>query len=589
MSLPEEVPAVEQPTADASAAAETGFSGLQTAAEHVNDQAGPSPMPIPPENPANTVPSRTLWMGDIEPWWDETFIVELWAQMGHNVEVKVIKPRSSLLRHQLAKASPHNQDITHSGYCFVEFESPQEAQECLMLNGSPIAQHENKTFRLNWASAATLDSEIAQTPEFSLFVGDLSPVTTEAHLLALFQTNFKSVKTVRVMTNPATGLSRCFGFVRFSNDDDRQLALIEMNGKWLGGRQIRVALATPKHHQQQQPQHQQQHLQQHPQHQQRSPPYYAKNQPNQMYYLGSPQQQHQQLLQQPSLLGGGNEPQGFNDPTNTTVFVGGLANGIQDDTLATLFEPFGEIMNIKVPQGKGCGFVKFIDRESAESAIQNMQGFVIGGSRIRLSWGRSNNQRQNQNRGFPLQLGSSPPNVYHSQHHPQNLIPSLAPQLPNHGLGPNAGMFDYQQQNVQHQQPPPQANQPFIYDPYFNSMLNTPPNSMDQLNHALEMTHLDLPMHMMGMPPPPMGMPMGMPLPPGGPMSPQFSMVPLNGPPHSGPAPPSQQQNQSGEYYGGDDDNAERHEEEGEKREELQEKVIEKEHNENEGVENADE
>jgi hypothetical protein len=44
---------------------------------------------------------------------------------------------------------------------------------------------------------------------------------------------------------------------------------------------------------------------------------------------------------------------------------------------------------VKVPVGKHCGFVQFVRKADAERAIEKMQGFPIGGSRIRLSWGRS--------------------------------------------------------------------------------------------------------------------------------------------------------------------------------------------------------
>lgn len=79
------------------------------------------------------------------------------------------------------------------------------------------------------------------------------------------------------------------------------------------------------------------------------------------------------------------------------------------------FAPFGEVVYTKIPPGKGCGFVQFVHRQSAEMAIAQMNGFLIGefgvdpspnfnpcvpppplmssrssgGSRVRLSWGRS--------------------------------------------------------------------------------------------------------------------------------------------------------------------------------------------------------
>ncbi|KAJ7811748.1 hypothetical protein B0H14DRAFT_2378113 [Mycena olivaceomarginata] len=77
------------------------------------------------------------------------------------------------------------------------------------------------------------------------------------------------------------------------------------------------------------------------------------------------------------------------DPYNTTVFVGGLSPLVGEETLRTFFVPFGELHYVKVPVGKHCGFVQFVRKADAERAIEKMQGFSVGGSQIRLSWGRS--------------------------------------------------------------------------------------------------------------------------------------------------------------------------------------------------------
>lgn len=81
------------------------------------------------------------------------------------------------------------------------------------------------------------------------------------------------------------------------------------------------------------------------------------------------------------------------DPKNTTVFVGGLSSLISEDTLKTFFAPFGAIAYVKIPPGKGCGFVSFVLKADAEKAIERMQGFPVGGCRIRLSWGRSQGEK----------------------------------------------------------------------------------------------------------------------------------------------------------------------------------------------------
>lgn len=46
-------------------------------------------------------------------------------------------------------------------------------------------------------------------------------------------------------------------------------------------------------------------------------------------------------------------------------------------------------MSVKIPPGRGCGFVHYIVKGAAEMAISQMNGQQLGGSRIRCAWGRS--------------------------------------------------------------------------------------------------------------------------------------------------------------------------------------------------------
>jgi hypothetical protein len=96
----------------------------------------------------------------------------------------------------------------------------------------------------------------------------------------------------------------------------------------------------------------------------------------------------------------------FTDPNNTTVFVGGLSGYVTEDELRSFFQGFGEITYVKIPPGKGCGFVQFVHRHAAEMAINQMQGYPIGNSRVRLSWGRSQN---NSGVGTPYRPAPPPP------------------------------------------------------------------------------------------------------------------------------------------------------------------------------------
>ena len=77
-----------------------------------------------------------------------------------------------------------------------------------------------------------------------LFVGGL-PWATDSQALAEAFEEYGEVVEAKVITDRDTGRSRGFGFVTFSNPDEAQKAL-EMNGRELDGRTIRVDLAQER-------------------------------------------------------------------------------------------------------------------------------------------------------------------------------------------------------------------------------------------------------------------------------------------------------------------------------------------------------
>jgi RNA recognition motif-containing protein len=90
------------------------------------------------------------------------------------------------------------------------------------------------------------------------------------------------------------------------------------------------------------------------------------------------------------------------DPTNTTLFIGGLSSQVAEEQLRAVFSQFGDIIYVKIPQGKGCGFVQFVLRASAEQAMAAMNGRILGNSAMRISWGRSSSRSASQpGQGLP--------------------------------------------------------------------------------------------------------------------------------------------------------------------------------------------
>ncbi|KAI9754772.1 MAG: hypothetical protein M4579_004557 [Chaenotheca gracillima] len=336
----------------------------------------------------------TLWMGELEPWIDENFVRSVWYNMGEQVNVKMIRDKFS----------------GNAGYCFVDFASPGAAAKALTLNGNLIP-NSNRPFKLNWASGGGLaDRRDDRGPEYSIFVGDLGPEVNEYVLVSLFQSRFPSCKSAKIMTDPISGMSRGYGFVRFSEEGDQQRALTEMQGVYCGNRPMRISTATPKN---------------------KSGgggqpgmgmPGAAPG-PMNMYggggggggmgappmgYYGAPQPMNQ-----------------FTDPNNTTVFVGGLSGYVTEDELRSFFQGFGEITYVKIPPGKGCGFVQFVQRHAAEMAINQMQGYPIGNSRVRLSWGRS--QNNSGPAGTPYRPTPPQPSVYQPMGVPPHQFGNYAP------------------------------------------------------------------------------------------------------------------------------------------------------------------
>jgi RNA recognition motif-containing protein len=79
----------------------------------------------------------------------------------------------------------------------------------------------------------------------SLFVGNLSFQTTENELTELFKP-FGQVGRVTLVKDRETGRARGFAFVEMPNDDEAAKAVAGLDGKPVGGRNLKVNEARPK-------------------------------------------------------------------------------------------------------------------------------------------------------------------------------------------------------------------------------------------------------------------------------------------------------------------------------------------------------
>ncbi|MFY9691489.1 MAG: RNA-binding protein, partial [Candidatus Acidiferrales bacterium] len=79
----------------------------------------------------------------------------------------------------------------------------------------------------------------------NLFVGNMSFQTTESELSELFKA-FGQVSRVHIAMDRETGRARGFAFVEMPNDDEAAKAIAGLDGKDVGGRNLKVNEARPK-------------------------------------------------------------------------------------------------------------------------------------------------------------------------------------------------------------------------------------------------------------------------------------------------------------------------------------------------------
>ncbi|KAI5670822.1 hypothetical protein M9H77_11186 [Catharanthus roseus] len=279
---------------------------------------------------------RSLWIGDLQYWMDEQYLVSCFAQTGEVVSAKVIR---------------NKQTGQSEGYGFIEFVSHAAAERNLQTYNGTLMPSVEQNFRLNWASMGAGEKRSDDTPDYTIFVGDLAADVTDYMLQETFRVNYPSVKGAKVVTDRLTGRTKGYGFVKFSDESEQIRAMNEMNGRFCSTRPMRIGPASNKK---------------------------ALGGQTKASYSGSQGSQNE------------------DDPTNTTLFVGNLDANVTDDHLRQVFGHYGQLLHVKIPVGKRCGFVQFADRSCAEEALRMLNGTQLGGQNIRLSWGRSPSNKQPQ-------------------------------------------------------------------------------------------------------------------------------------------------------------------------------------------------
>lgn len=225
--------------------------GVHTPHSLLSANQYPQPGPVHPANrvsislPSNARPAlHTLWWGDLESWMDSQYVNDACAHMDWKPsQVTVPQPPAPT-----ADGPPTHQP-NNIGYCLLTFNSQQEAEAILSQvaqtpAGNPLVMpNSSRPYNVKWLSAVP-PSMLAIPPpappatprrsienEYSIFVGDLAPETSNSDLVAVFRNPqlglrndrapkfihpFLSCKSAKIMLDPVTGVSKGYGFVRYS-------------------------------------------------------------------------------------------------------------------------------------------------------------------------------------------------------------------------------------------------------------------------------------------------------------------------------------------------------------------------------------
>ncbi|KAL2456800.1 Polyadenylate-binding protein RBP47B [Forsythia ovata] len=162
---------------------------------------------------------------------DESYLQSCFSETGEVVSAKVIRNK-------------------HTGqsdrYGFIEFSSHAAAEKVLQGYSDIMMPNTDQTFRLNWAAFSSGDRRADGSSDLSIFVGDLDSEVTDELLHETFASKYPSVKGAKVVVDSNTGRSKCYGFVRFGDENERSRAMTEMNGVYCSSRPMRISVATPK-------------------------------------------------------------------------------------------------------------------------------------------------------------------------------------------------------------------------------------------------------------------------------------------------------------------------------------------------------
>ena len=165
----------------------------------------------------------TLWMGDLEPWMNEPFIMSYFHKFGfHPKSIRIIK---------------YKKDNILKSFCYITFHSFIELNSALLTLNAKKIPNTNYYFKLNLTKYNKIHDQI-------IYVQNLSPIITDMEFYFLFKSKYPSVYFASIIRD--NGISKGYGFVHLGNDEEYNRCLKEMDGVVYRNKTLKVKTKNNK-------------------------------------------------------------------------------------------------------------------------------------------------------------------------------------------------------------------------------------------------------------------------------------------------------------------------------------------------------
>lgn len=221
------------------------------------------------------------------------------------------------------------------GYAYVNFQQPADAERALdTMNFDTI---KGRPIRIMWSQR---DPSIRKSGVGNVFIKNLDKSIDNKALYDTFSA-FGNILSCKIVTDESGG-SKGYGFVHFETEEAAKSAIEKVNGMLLNGKKVFVGRFM--------------------------------NRKERMEILGDKAKKF------------------------TNVYIKNFGDTFDDDKLKTLFDGYGNIVSAKVMAGdgksKGFGFVSFEDAETAQRAVDELNGKDIDGRELYVGRAQKKAERQ---------------------------------------------------------------------------------------------------------------------------------------------------------------------------------------------------